>query len=216
MTEPQSGSTSRLPLNAAWTHVSRHPVWSGVIASVVSGLLLLVITGTVRSCGSDDPSAQADIDDRSVTAAERVDACMGRHGLSSAKQISHADDEELGYDTTIALCSWPPAVGADADGYREITVRTVNGPGENEATGESWADRIAAPCPEVFLSYTFGKQGQFSHLPPLRAVPNSIMTVDGEPWDGSSIELRFYPQRNEIVVLHNSSYFLDDATCEAG
>ena len=83
---------------------------------------------------------------------------------------------------TYATCDWPPPPGGFPDGYRAITVTTVDGPGEFEATGTNYADRVESRCQVLELDFIFGSMGAFEHLPPIRGRPGQTLHSNGEAW----------------------------------
>ena len=96
---------------------------------------------------------------------------------------------------------------------------TVEGPGEFEATASNYADRVESRCKVLELDYSFGSMGEFEHLPPIRGRPGQTLRVDGRTWspgelpEGEARSLPFYPARDELVVLHNAKYVLEDVRC---
>jgi hypothetical protein len=61
----------------------------------------------------------------------------------------------------------------------------------------------------IELSYIFGSQGAYSHLPPFRASWGEIVRVGGGRYNGP---LPFYPGRKDIVVLPNGKSVIEDVT----
>jgi hypothetical protein len=116
--------------------------------------------------------------------------------------------------TVFANCDWPPPGYADQTGYSEIRIAATDGVSNaSEAAGDGLADRIVSTCSTLSLAYTFGAQGAETHYPPFTARPGDFVTPTGEPWTGDRRQLRFYPGRNEVVVLRNDKSLLDVATC---
>jgi hypothetical protein len=141
---------------------------------------------------------------------------MQQHGLSQARAVlkDQSNLDQSSYDSKIfAECEWPPQSYSAADGYSEIRVITVAGPGLSEAEGSTEIDRLIAPCKRLRLSYSFGNQGNFDHLPTFVAAADSIVTPEGVSWNGDIHTLNFYPERNEIIVVRNLSYVLDQVEC---
>ncbi len=189
----------------------------------IAGLLgCAVIVGVaVPFVGAQDKKPP---DNDGVVAAEQIRECMRQHNLQQAQVRSerneYSDAGTIPQFATIkfAQCEWPPPGYAGDDGYSEIDVKVVKGPGPHEAAGETIADRIQAPCEKLKLSYSFGKMGGFEHLPPFEVAADEIVTIKEngvEPWEGESYTLGFYPERGEFVVLHNMSYEVDEAVCAA-
>jgi hypothetical protein len=83
----------------------------------------------------------------------------------------------------------------------------------SEAEGSTDVDRFVAPCRQLKLSYSFGNQGTFEHLPSFVVKECSIVTPEGNPWQGEIRTLNFYFERGEIDVVRNLSYVLDKAEC---
>lgn len=151
-----------------------------------------------------------------VVVAEQVRLCMQQHGLSQAHVVLK-DASSLaqipGDSTIFAECKWPPESYSEADGYSEVRVITVDGPGGSEAEGSTEVDRFFAPCEQLNLSYSFGNQGYFELLPSFVVKENSVVTPEGNPWQGEIRTLNFYFERGEIDVVRNLSYVLNKAEC---
>jgi hypothetical protein len=158
----------------------------------------------------------------SEEAAERVQACEERHGMKQAVEKAESNetipastgaDEEIVLHIDFRSCSWPAASFADGDGFLQIRVRDVRGPGEYEATGITEADRFTAPCSHLLVSYGFGHMGEFSSEKPFRIDADTVIVRETqETWKNDG-HLPFYPDRGEFVVLHNSHYSLQSAAC---
>ncbi len=178
----------------------------GVVAGVVTIVTGMTgVWGGGGSASSKDPAAQ-------------VRSCMAQHGLSRAKETQHRETEGPYSTVAFASCLWPPPEWADEDGYSEIVVRGDAGPGTEEATGDTEADRFAAPCSEMEVAYSFGKQGAFQRRPPFSLLRGTIMFqgyVGPEVWKGDQRRLPFYPDRDEGVVIHSAAYRLDFVRCTA-
>jgi hypothetical protein len=163
------------------------------------------VTGVIHALpsGSSTPAAGGQ------DATAQVRGCIAQHGLAKATDVVTRKGA-----TVFAACVWPAPSWADQDGYSEIVVRDAAGPGTSEASGIDLADRIGAPCSELEVAYSFGKQGAFQRLPPFSLLRGQIATaVDGQQWRGEQRALPFYPDRNEAVVLRSSSYRLDFVRC---
>lgn len=126
---------------------------------------------------------------------------------------------------TFATCTWPPAAGADPDGYRAITVTTTNG---SPAVGRDVADVIESRCKSLKLTYQFGHMGVQEPVPPFTAQPNDIWAPVGTGTAlgmaridriGSAtapqLRIPFYAPSNAVVVLHNADYAVQQVRCVA-
>ncbi len=167
-----------------------------------------VITNNIKSEGEE--------------AAERVQACEAQHGMKTAYERAEsvetipatniADEKVIGH-YTFRSCNWPRSQYADGDGYLEIKVQSVDGPGESEASGMDEADRITAPCPQVTVTYQFGHMGAYENETPFTVNADTIMTVDGKLWKNENGALPFYPDTGEFVVLRSGHYELESVKC---
>ncbi|HTJ36004.1 MAG TPA: Hsp70 family protein [Dactylosporangium sp.] len=195
-----------------------------VATVVVSSLLLSDDPGTTATngptsnagVGTTTPAAPtskaAPTKDLQAEAATKVADCERQHKMTKAKQT---DDNGAGVQQ-FKTCEWPPSKLADADGYWEIIVNSVQGPGDSEATGMSIADRVNGPCETFEMTYDYGHMGESSHLQPFKVPRGSIWitTVNGgERWDGDRSTLPFYQDRDEAVVLTSGHYGLVTAAC---
>jgi hypothetical protein len=171
-------------------------------------LLLALIAIIVFVTGKNLPDFLNPPPSDQVVVADQVRRCMQQHALPEAHAVLRSDDSMV-----FAECNWPPQSYSEVDGYSEIGVTTVAGPGLSEAEGSTDVDRIVAPCSQVKLSYSFGSQGTFEHLPPFVVEAGSIVTPEGNPWPGEARTLNFYFERGEIDVVRNLSYILDQAEC---
>jgi len=181
------------------------------------------------------PSPTANSQDLAF-AADRVRLCMQAHELASQKEFVEATAASFPTDgelepgepvanTRIAYCQWPPSPYSEADGYVEITVETVIGPGRGQVTGATYADRVLSHCDILELAYGFGKQGVSGHHS-FDVAAGSIVDVDGNAWDPDTMNenpedyypegllwMGFYTQRGEVVVMRNATFYLEDASC---
>jgi hypothetical protein len=214
-----------------WTRIA---ATIGVIASLVG-----IATGVQALLGDDDSPVEPAAEIR----ARHVRACVRDHDLTQAVQERDPEPGETEIrkpdplpgefpffeQRTYATCDWPPPPGASPDGYRAITVTTVDGPGEFEATGSTFADRVESRCKVLELDYQFGFMGDFEPLPAIRGRPGQTRrlvfelpergeqarsdAVAWSPGEGEERSLPFYPARDEFVVLHNNQTVLEDARC---
>lgn len=143
--------------------------------------------------------------------ASHVDHCEAQHQLTAQAQMLSRTVATTAFDS----CTWPPPPYADSDGFSEITVASVPGPGQSEASDATAVDRITGPCRTFDLFYDFGTQGNLKHLAPFLARPDLVTSLDapGDPWQPGVSALDFYPSRNEVDVVHNDKNGLANATC---
>jgi hypothetical protein len=160
-------------------------------------------------------------------AAERVQACEVQHGMKTAseKTVSEetiratysGDQDQYVQHIIFRSCAWPRSLYGDLDGYFEIKIESVEGPGDSEASGTNRADRISAPCPRLRVAYQFGHMGDYKSLNPFIMSADTVATAYGERWtrpNGNvSGYLPFYPERGEFVVLHNDNDAISIAEC---
>jgi hypothetical protein len=155
-------------------------------------------------------------DGEALDAGNQVRSCMNQHGLKKARTETESSGLRV-----FASCQWPAPEYADQDGFAEIRVRKVDrsrfldAGDTSEAGGVGFADRIkVGDCDEVRAEYSFGSQGGFSHLDPLLLERGDVVTVDGTAWTGKQgVFLGFYPDADEVVVLHNLKNGLDSVRC---
>ena len=155
-------------------------------------------------------------------AAELVQACEQRHGMKVSLEKADStetipatayDKEQVVEHIDFRSCTWPKGRYSDGDGFMQISVRTVPGPGEYEATGTTFADRIKAPCDRLVLGYGFGSQGTFDKEPPFTIKADTVMTGENHALWKNDNTMPFYPDAGEFVVLHNSHDSLQTAQC---
>lgn len=170
--------------------------------------------------------------------AARLTACERTHDMPGAEvtraprpgesSFSPSQVQAVGQvefqQQTFATCTWPPAPGADADGYRAITVTLTNGPGADDASGRDFADVIESPCKSLELVYASEFMGVQKLLPPFTAHPGDIWAAAGtsslymaridrigSPSE-AQLHIPFYPPTNAVVVLH-SQQVVQQARC---
>lgn len=213
------GRTSRFSLG------TRIAAVVGIIASIVG-----IATG-IKTLLDDDGGGPPEEPTAEIR-ARHVRDCVREHALTQASQTRPPQPGETEIvkpeplpqfavfeQQVFATCDWPPPPGAFPDGYRAIAVTTVDGPGEFEATGSTYADRVESRCEVLELDYLFGSMGEFEHLPPIRGRPGETLRNNGEAWspaafgEGEDRTLPFYPGRDELVVLHNNKNVLEDVRC---
>jgi TIR domain len=164
------------------------------------------------------------------TRADQVEKCEHDHGMSAQtvtrppqsgeSQFTKSSVNPPSYErvvfqpNTYASCSWPPAPGADADGYLSITVTLTNGPGLFSLSGRTYADVIESNCPRLGLQYVEEHMGSQEAWTPFTAARGDIwapvqgaqtsfvrLTEIGAPTE-AGVHLPFYPPVGSIVVLH--------------
>jgi hypothetical protein len=181
---------------------------TGVITAVI-GLYALINQWTGKTPG---PSPSIAANENVV--ADRVARCVEVHKLSGSRQL--VKDAASGMPIAVRSCEWPRPAWADPDGFIEIRVESVGRDGFSEASTASKVDRIHGPCKVFLLSYDFGKMGEFEHLQPFRAkVGDMLHGAYGDPYMGKVSDLPAYPDRDEVDVFLNHSYWLADARCES-
>lgn len=164
------------------------------------------------------------------TAAERhMRACALNHGLSQAVEKRPTRPGESPIlrpaaarfaafpQETHLSCDWPPPPGAFADGYGVIVVTAVAGPGQAEASGANYADRIESRCRLLLLRYRLSSMGQSTPLEPFEAPLGTVVRWGGARWrgggEGETRTLPFRPSGSELVVVHNGMSKLERARC---
>jgi len=189
--------------------------------------LIKIITATLilGACGASIAWFLGRLPSADVRVAKMIDSCEIAHHLK--KQRDRLDTHN---GITFSFCAWLPPAWADRDGYSEIIVRTVPGPGLSEASDANEADYIKIPCHTVQLTYDFESQGDFEHQPPFTANAGDVLAEDGPlPTDASQSpatanagdvlpsqyrsKLSSYPLRDEVVYLHNDKQGLYSASC---
>jgi hypothetical protein len=110
-------------------------------------------------------------------------------------------------------CIWPKSRYSDEDGYLQINVRTVKGPGESESTGTSYAGWFTAPCPQLVVDYALGFQGGYGNETPFTINADTVVVRETQALWKNDYSLPFYPDAGEFVVLHNGHYGLQTAKC---
>lgn len=143
-----------------------------------------------------------------ISTAKMIDSCEVAHHLE--RQSSHATTAN---GMTFDFCAWPPPSWADRDGYSEIVVLTVSGPGLGEASDADETDYITIPCHVVQLTYDFGSQGDYAYRPPITAKAGAVLDEDGTSTTKYRSQLPGYPSRDQVVYLHNMKEGLYSANC---
>ena len=156
--------------------------------------------------------------------AERIQACEDRHKMKSASDSNESTETvakgsgaygqpEQVQHVDFRSCAWPRTPFSEGDGFSQIELRTVTGPGEFEASGTTLGDRFRAQCKKLSVGYGLGVQGYFENEKHLTLRADTIVVApDGTPWknDGS---LPFYPDEGDFTVLHNTHYRAQNAKC---
>jgi len=150
--------------------------------------------------------------DGAVTAATLLQQCEKAHGLSEAKVHRHTASEDL-----FLSCSWPPAPGADSDGYRRIAV-TYGSTSEPESSDASGYDLISGDCKTYELTYSFGAQGDHALLPTFEVDEGVVTQQDapGKPFSITGVQLGGvpYPGPGEVVYLRNGNESIASVACK--
>jgi hypothetical protein len=188
------------------------------ILQVIGVLGFIATLGGVTSflTGKNLPDFFKNSHSSQALAADQVRICMQQHGLSESRAVlnSTVNVDQISENGTIyAECTWPLQSYSGADGYSEIRLITQDGPGLSEVEGLTQVDRFFAPCHQVKISYSFGNQGNYQHLAPFVVKEDTIVTAEGNPWQGEMQSLDFYPERGEIDIVRNLSYTLDQVEC---
>jgi uncharacterized membrane protein YhiD involved in acid resistance len=158
-----------------------------------------------------EPSASPDPLLTQVT-ANRVEQCETQHQLTRQTQKRTPADAI----TDFASCAWPPPAYADADGFTDITLRSVPGPEQSDPFQVPVVDRITGPCRTFNLAYDSQTQGNPQHLPSFSTRPDLVTSLDspGAPWPPGVTALGLAPDRNEVDVVHDDNSVLASAACQ--
>ena len=155
--------------------------------------------------------------DPSALAAAKVNDCVKAHGMAgpSDKVDPPAPTIRGGSTTVFRSCEWPPPgytqTGyAASGGYAEIRVTRIPWADRSEVTNASAPDRVASPCAEVELRYTFAKQGPATLQEPVRFTAGARAMISGQPFADA---LPFRAAASDVVVVHNLSYSISAARC---
>jgi hypothetical protein len=176
--------------------------------SINVGRDAVITTNNIKSAGEE--------------AAERVQACEAQHGMKTASEKTESTEtiparngepETFIEHTAFRSCVWPRSQYADGDGYLEIKVQSVDGPGESEASGTNRADRITAPCRQLMVAYQFEHMGAYENESPITITADTLVTSDGKSWKNENGALPFYPDAGDFVVLRNDNHVIQSARC---
>jgi hypothetical protein len=169
------------------------------VLALVGGTLGVVATGIgiYTSLAGARPSVDTD--------ATRVADCVRAHGLAQPSERRDEGDGRWYFRS----CAWPAPVGAAADGFGEVTVRTLDGPGESEATGMTIAHVFTSTCRDLEVGYLFDNQGTFVPEQPVRLTKGETRRVEG----GSVVPATDPLGRDQSVVLSAGRYQLDSVRC---
>jgi hypothetical protein len=210
-----------------WRLVLRTPRLALRLAPIVALAVAGVVVVAVANSGPDK--------------AARIASCERTHGLSAAQVTRPPRSGETQFrksavnpanglppeftQTTYASCGWPPAPGADADGYGAVTVTQTNGPGAGDASNRNLADVIESGCKRLRLQYAYEHMGDqipyatFVASPggiwaPAPTAPNYSFAHVTEIGSSAQAPLRlpFYPPAQAVVVLHGQE-LLQRASC---
>ncbi|GAA3431019.1 hypothetical protein [Kutzneria kofuensis] len=196
------------------TEARRHAVRNAILVALIvlgtgGGMWLMIAN---RPTGSaPPPSPTPTTPPAEPQNARSVQQCEALHHMSSQHTLIKVSDTARAYNS----CAWPAPSFADADGFTQINVVTVAGPGEYEASDATEVDRITGPCREFRLTYDFGYQGELQHKAPFTAPPGMVTDLDqpGSNWSPGVTALSFYPSRNEVDVVHNGHNIVSDVAC---
>lgn len=170
------------------------------VVALVGGTLGVVATviGILSNLSGGAPPAPAGD-------GARVADCVRAHGLA---QPSERRDEGDGR-WYFRACTWPAPTGAGADGFSEVTVRTLDGPGVSEANGMTVAHVLSSTCRDLEVGYLFDNQGTLVPEQPVRLTKGETRRVEG----GSIVAPADAPGRDQSVVLSSARYQLDTVRC---
>jgi Uncharacterised protein family UPF0547 len=177
-----------------------HPLVSTAVAALITATIGVLVSNLLGTGASGED------------AASHVNDCIQQHGMTKPQE--ETIDQISG--GVFRSCTWPPIPGAQPDGYTEVVLTSLRGPGESEATGATWVDRISVPsgCHEIQLHYSFSTQGGFRRERPIVVPVGDLLTVTGESWEpGPESPLPFDPAESDVVVVRSSKHFLDLAEC---
>ena len=135
----------------------------------------------------------------------RVTDCVRAHGLAQASERRDEGDGRWYF----RACTWPAPTGAGGDGFSEVTVRTLDGPGVSEATGMTVAHVLTSTCRDLEVGYLFDNQGTLVPEQPVRLTKGETRRVEG----GSIVTPADAPGRDQSVVLSSARYQLDTVRC---
>jgi hypothetical protein len=218
----ESASRSRAKQSGFLAWFRRHRV-AAIVVAIATGLG--AVSGAITK-GADALRTVGVLQDKNfpVTRSTQVRACIAAHGLEKAQSaVWRKAPKQVGERTNLTrvfrVCDWPPAPGADADGYSEIRVRFALGPNQDsEWPLGPYAYRISSDnCKtfEVVLSVS-GGTFERKHLPPVVVHSDEIKTAEDNLWrnDPNGSRLAFIQERGEADVLYNDHYSLDGITCK--
>jgi hypothetical protein len=198
------------------------------VSAIVAGMV--AVAGVALTCLSIYPPEwlRTWLDPARVT-AEHINSCMDRHELQTTPhkdihEFTETETEQTGEfrRTIYSSCTWPATAVTEADGFTQITVTTVIGFGEGEASSATVFDRIQASCSTVELVYNRAGMGDFGPQPAVRlgrgtvayAAEGKVVPYTGSwqtsSYDGHTVK---YPDPSEIIVLHNGRRVLSSAEC---
>jgi hypothetical protein len=173
------------------------------IVSLVAGLIGIA-TGAIALFGGDDSGEDG--------GKSRIDTCIVDHGL--AKSVEGTEVVKGRF--LFRACEWPPPPGSGSDGFTEITVSRIDGPGESEAEGMTFADVFTTSCTDLKIEYLFNNMGTFVREQPVFLSKGEVRRVEGGSiwFPRTELEASIYtPGRDEAIVLSAARYSLDVARC---
>lgn len=143
-----------------------------------------------------------------VTATQQVVACEKAHGLTQARVVQPS---VANVRRVFASCAWPPGPGAHPDGYAATTVKTLPGPGTNEATDATQVDQISGTCQSFRLTYRKAFMGSSSLLHATASA--GTVTSQDTPGKPYTKNLGFRISPHDLYFVRSGVIGLIDAEC---
>ncbi len=174
-------------------------------SSSTTSSLPVPTTSTIRTTLATTTTINAQ-----VVAATQVDKCEQGHQMTS--QFTQTSSSNTG-SQEFEGCEWPPSSATQSDGYWEVKIFSQPGPGTSEASGSNMTFVLNPTCKNVTVTLQFGLQGATSALAPIVLTTGEITSAEnlGQVWTGT-VPYPYVPS-NDIAILTNSSYSIEDASC---